>query len=131
MLAWTQLINLDRKKEHHHQLAAKVPDSLFLHLRAPVLTNAQGLVLWSVRTVDCYGRFDAADTEPKRNDFNGRQKSGREKRLIILLLTALDFLPWVAINDWLFFVLLMMKFAVSDETWAVSFKVNRRRYYVD
>lgn len=81
-LECAQLINLDRKKkEHHNQLAAKVPDSPFLHLGAPVLTNAGGLVLWSVRTADCYSRFDAADTEPKRNHFNGhQQKSGREKK---------------------------------------------------
>lgn len=69
------------KKEHRNQLAAKVPDSPFLHLGASVLTNAGGLVLWSVRTADCYRRFDAADTEPKRNHFNGhQQKSGREKK---------------------------------------------------
>lgn len=93
------------KKEHHNQLAAKVPDSPFLHLGASVLTNAGGLVLWSVRTADCYRRFDAADTEPKRNHFNGhQQKSGREKkkRLIILPFTVLDFLPWVAVDDRLF-----------------------------
>lgn len=79
-LAHAQLINLDRKKEHHNQLAATLPDSPFLHLGAPVLTNAGGLVLWSVRTVDCYSRFDAADAEPKRNYFNGhQQKRGREK----------------------------------------------------
>ena len=62
-LAHAQRINLDRakKKEHHGQLAAILPDSPFLCWRAPVLTNAGGLVLWSVRTVDCYSRFDAPD----------------------------------------------------------------------
>ncbi len=80
-LARSQLINLDRKKEHHNQLAATLPDSPFLHLGAPVLTKARGLVLWSVRTVDCYSRFDAADAEPKRNYFNGHQKKrGRGKK---------------------------------------------------
>lgn len=79
-LACAQLINLDRKKEHHNQLAATLPDSPFLHLGTPVLINAGGLVLWSVRTVDCYSRFDAADAEPKKNYFNGHlQKRGREK----------------------------------------------------
>lgn len=99
-LARAQLINLDRKKEHHNQLVATLPDSPFLHLGAPVLTNAGGLVLWSVRTADCYSRFDAADAEAKRNYFNGHeQKRGREKRLIIFPFTVLDFLPWVINGD--------------------------------
>lgn len=73
-LACAQLINLDRKREHHNQLAATHPDSPFLHLGALVLTNAGGLVLWSVRTVDCYSRFDAANATLKKNYFNGHQK---------------------------------------------------------
>ncbi len=40
-LARAQLINLDRKEEHHNQLAATLPDSPVLHLGAPVLTNAR------------------------------------------------------------------------------------------
>lgn len=77
-LAQAQLINLDRKKEHCNQLAATLPDSPFLHLGAPILTNAGGLVLWSVRTVDCYSRFDAADAKPKRDYFNvHEEKRGR------------------------------------------------------
>lgn len=81
-LARAQLINSDRKKEHHNQLAATHSQTApFLHSGAAVLTNAGGLTLWSVRTVDCYSRFDGADAEPMRNYFNGhQQKTGREKK---------------------------------------------------
>lgn len=57
-------------------------------------------MLWSVRTVDCYSRFDAADAEPKRNYFNGRsQKRRREKGLIIFLFTDVDSSPRVINGD--------------------------------
>lgn len=89
-----------QEKEHHNQLVAILQDRPFLHLGAPVLTNAGGLVLWSVMTVDCYSRFDAADAKPEKNCFNGHeQKEGAEKRLIIFLFTALDFFPWVISDD--------------------------------
>jgi len=80
---------LRQEKEHHNQLAATLQDSPFLHLGAPKLTSVcvtvcvwgGGLVLWSVRTVDCYSRFDAADAQPKRNYFNGHdQRRGRGKK---------------------------------------------------
>lgn len=98
ILARAQLINLNRKKEHHNQLAAMLSDSPIMQQGESILTNAVGLALWSVRTVDCYSRFDAAEPRKKTLMDTSKRGGGRKKRLIIFPFTVLDFLPWV-IND--------------------------------
>lgn len=103
-LASSQLINLDRgkKKERGSQpISCHTPRQPRSHSGAPVLTTARGLVLWSVRTDDCYSRFDPADAETKDKSrlMDMSIRGGGKKANYSPLHSFLNFLPQVVNGD--------------------------------